>query len=68
MHDVFSMALTYPLITISTRQQVQKDNQAKNAYKGQLGTLKKIIKEEGIQGLYSGLSSGIFGIAVTNGV
>lgn len=30
--------------------------------------ISKTIKQEGIAGLYSGLSSSLFGIAVTNGV
>ncbi|CAG8511488.1 12477_t:CDS:10, partial [Gigaspora rosea] len=65
---VVSMALTYPLITISSRLQVQKDNKAAEAYKGGRDAIIKIIKDEGFSGLYSGVSSAIFGIAVTNGV
>jgi solute carrier family 25 (peroxisomal adenine nucleotide transporter), member 17 len=62
------MALTYPLITVSTRHQVQKSSSGKQAYKGQLDAFKKIIAEEGVTGLYSGLNSALFGIAITNGV
>lgn len=32
---IISMALTYPLITISSRLQVQKDKSSKDAYKVQ---------------------------------
>ncbi|KAJ3090961.1 hypothetical protein HK102_002085 [Quaeritorhiza haematococci] len=63
-----SMALTYPLITISTRAAVQKNSNSQDAYKGQLDAFRKILKEEGMPGLYSGLSSAMFGIAVTQGV
>ncbi|CAG8627285.1 19602_t:CDS:2 [Dentiscutata erythropus] len=65
---IVSMALTYPLITVSSRLQVQKDNKAVEAYKGGRDAIIKIIKSEGISGLYSGVNSAIFGIALTNGV
>ncbi|CAG8639925.1 6718_t:CDS:2, partial [Scutellospora calospora] len=53
---IVSMALTYPLITVSSRLQGGRD------------AILKIINQEGFSGLYSGVSSAIFGIAVTNGV
>ncbi|KAI8357583.1 mitochondrial carrier domain-containing protein, partial [Mortierella sp. GBAus27b] len=56
---IISTALTYPLITISNRLQVQKDKTSKDAYK-------KIIAKEGVTGLYSGLNSALFGISLTN--
>ncbi|KAG0203487.1 hypothetical protein BGX28_004240 [Mortierella sp. GBA30] len=63
---IISMALTYPLITISSRLQVQKDKTSKEAYKSGLDAVKKIIAKEGISGLYSGLDSALFGISLTN--
>ncbi|CAG8744747.1 20064_t:CDS:10, partial [Cetraspora pellucida] len=63
---IISMALTYPLITVSSRLQVQKDNKAVEAYKGGRDAIMKIIRIEGISGLYSGVNSAIFGIALTN--
>ncbi|KAI9023489.1 mitochondrial carrier domain-containing protein [Phycomyces nitens] len=65
---IVAMILTYPLVSISSRLQVQKNDQDKDAYKNTLDALAKIIAKEGPRGLYSGLSSGIFGIAITNGV
>ncbi|GBB83902.1 hypothetical protein RclHR1_10560012 [Rhizophagus clarus] len=65
---IISMALTYPLITVSSRLQVQKDTKGADAYKGGRDTIVKILKNEGFSGLYSGLNSAIFGIALTNGV
>ncbi|KAI8969306.1 mitochondrial carrier domain-containing protein [Mycotypha africana] len=65
---IVSMVLTYPLVSISSRLQVQKNNATKDAYKNTLDAFVKILAKEGPKGLYSGLSSGIFGIAVTNGV
>ncbi|KAL1923646.1 uncharacterized protein VTP21DRAFT_8626 [Calcarisporiella thermophila] len=65
---IISMALTYPLITISSRMQVQKNNKSLDSYHNSFDALKKIIQREGFSGLYSGLDSALFGIAVTNGV
>ncbi|KAK1761251.1 peroxisomal membrane protein PMP47B [Echria macrotheca] len=59
---VLSMALTYPLITLSTRAQVES-RRAETAF---LAAVKKIVAREGVAGLYSGLSSALFGISVTN--
>ncbi|KAF7956708.1 hypothetical protein EAE96_004038 [Botrytis aclada] len=59
---ILSMALTYPLITLSTRAQVE----SKRADSGFLDAVKRIIEREGITGLYAGLDSALFGISVTN--
>ncbi|TVY55249.1 Peroxisomal membrane protein PMP47A [Lachnellula cervina] len=59
---ILSMALTYPLITLSTRAQVE----SKRADSGFLDAVKRIVQREGVNGLYSGLDSALFGISVTN--
>ncbi|KAF2797296.1 mitochondrial carrier [Melanomma pulvis-pyrius CBS 109.77] len=59
---LLSMALTYPLITLSTRAQVE----SKRAQSSTLDAARRIIKREGIVGLYAGLESALFGISVTN--
>ncbi|KAK0612845.1 mitochondrial carrier domain-containing protein [Bombardia bombarda] len=59
---ILSMALTYPLITLSTRAQVE----SKRAETTFLAAIQKIVAREGVSGLYSGLSSALFGISVTN--
>jgi len=59
---ILSMALTYPLITLSPRAQVEK----KKAHTGTLAAAKKILDREGVTGLYAGLDSALFGISVTN--
>ena len=56
------MALTYPLITLSTRAQVE----SKKAHTSTLDAARHIIAREGVGGLYSGLDSALFGISVTN--
>ncbi|KAJ3318296.1 hypothetical protein HDV06_000580 [Boothiomyces sp. JEL0866] len=61
---MLSMALTYPLITVSTRSQVD----SKETKISQVQAAKRILKEEGVQGLYAGLKSAMFGIAVTQAI
>ena len=52
----------YPLITLSTRAQVE----SKRAQSSTYDAVRRIIQREGIAGLYSGLDSALFGISVTN--
>ncbi|KAF2660911.1 mitochondrial carrier [Lophiostoma macrostomum CBS 122681] len=59
---LFSMALTYPLITLSTRAQVE----SKRAQSSTLKAARRILRSEGLPGLYAGLESALFGISVTN--
>ncbi|GKT56922.1 peroxisomal membrane protein Pmp47b [Colletotrichum tofieldiae] len=59
---LLSMALTYPLITLSTRAQVE----SKRADSAFLTAVQKIVAREGVSGLYAGLESALFGISVTN--
>ncbi|KAI0831626.1 mitochondrial carrier [Hypoxylon sp. FL0890] len=59
---ILSMVLTYPLITLSTRAQVE----SKRAETAFLAAVKQIVAREGISGLYAGLDSAVFGISVTN--
>ncbi|KAF3402701.1 Peroxisomal membrane protein PMP47B [Talaromyces pinophilus] len=59
---ILSMVLTYPLITLSTRAQVE----SKRAQTSTLDAVRHIIQREGISGLYSGLNSALFGISMTN--
>ncbi|SZF04989.1 unnamed protein product [Blumeria hordei] len=59
---LLSMALTYPLITLSTRAQVESSR----AHSDFLDAVRSIVRREGVSGLYSGLTSALFGISVTN--
>ncbi|OTB04599.1 hypothetical protein M426DRAFT_320711 [Hypoxylon sp. CI-4A] len=59
---ILSMVLTYPLITLSTRAQVE----SKRAETAFLAAVRQIVAREGIPGLYAGLDSAVFGISVTN--
>ncbi|KAH8430379.1 putative peroxisomal membrane protein Pmp47 [Aspergillus melleus] len=59
---ILSMILTYPLITLSTRAQVE----SKRAHSTTADAIRRIVQREGVSGLYSGLGSALFGISVTN--
>jgi len=59
---LLSMVLTYPLITLSTRAQVE----SKKAESKFSDAVQKIIAREGVSGLYAGINSALFGISVTN--
>ncbi|KID91576.1 Mitochondrial carrier domain protein [Metarhizium guizhouense ARSEF 977] len=59
---ILSMVLTYPLITLSTRAQVE----SKKAESKFIDAVQKIVAREGISGLYAGINSALFGISVTN--
>ncbi|RMJ21004.1 Peroxisomal membrane protein PMP47A [Aspergillus sp. HF37] len=59
---ILSMVLTYPLITLSTRAQVE----SKRAHSTTRDAVRRIVQREGVSGLYSGLESALFGISVTN--
>ncbi|KAJ7700057.1 mitochondrial carrier [Mycena rosella] len=61
---IVAMSCTYPLIFLSTRAAVETKNESKSVYQAVLD----IIKREGVLGLYSGLGSSLWGVAVTNGV
>ncbi|KAJ6613485.1 mitochondrial carrier [Mycena sp. CBHHK59/15] len=61
---VVAMSCTYPLIFLSTRAAVETKNESKSVFQAVVD----IVKREGPLGLYSGLSSSLLGIAVTNGV
>ncbi|EIW69688.1 hypothetical protein TREMEDRAFT_62557 [Tremella mesenterica DSM 1558] len=64
-----SMALTYPLVNLSTRAAVKKKTASeKDEQLTLLQAIRKTLKDEGLSGLYSGLESSLFGIAMTNGV
>lgn len=54
--------IRYPLITLSTRAQVE----SKRAQSSTLDAVRSIVQREGINGLYAGLESALFGISVTN--
>jgi len=61
---IVAMSATYPLIFLSTRAAIETSKEHKATHT----VVTEIIQREGLSGLYSGLSSSLLGIAVTNGV
>ena len=60
---VLAMTATYPLMTISTRAAVET---RKDPEKSLIEAAGKIVQEEGVSGLYSGLNSSLIGVGVSN--
>ncbi|KAJ1653907.1 hypothetical protein IWQ61_006064 [Dispira simplex] len=68
---IVSMLLTYPLITVSSRLQVQRKQvtiDQDQVKRSNLALIQKIVQNEGVYGLFSGVESAVFGNAITNGV
>jgi adenine nucleotide transporter 17 len=63
--ELFCRALTYPLITISTRAAVES-KKPEHARESLIAAVRRVVKQEGLAGLFDGLESSILGIAVTN--
>eukprot|EP01102_Stenamoeba_stenopodia_P023022 TRINITY_DN9793_c0_g5_i1.p1 TRINITY_DN9793_c0_g5~~TRINITY_DN9793_c0_g5_i1.p1 ORF type:complete len:317 (+),score=71.50 TRINITY_DN9793_c0_g5_i1:149-1099(+) len=63
---ILSMLLLYPLNNVSTRLQVQQKTTGKK--KSLIEEFGEIIQNEGVSGLYSGLSAALAGIAATNAI
>lgn len=76
---VFANAVVYPLDIVKTRIQVQKRRESNDAkadasqqdidgehYTSALDAMEKMIKKEGITGLYAGIGGGLFGTASQN--
>lgn len=59
-----SMALTYPLVNLSTRAAVA----TKKSDMTLVQAIKKTIHDEGLSGLYAGLGSSLVGIVFSNSV
>ncbi|KAM0748581.1 mitochondrial carrier [Meredithblackwellia eburnea MCA 4105] len=60
-----AMTITYPLVNLSTRAQVAAKSSDEETLKD---AVLKVIKRDGIAGLYDGLTSSLLGIAITNGI
>lgn len=56
----------HPLDTVKVHLQIQDPNQAK--YGGTLSCLKKLVKTEGVRGVYRGMSSPLAGVAAINAI
>lgn len=64
---MLALLLTYPLDMVKTRLQVQtRDSRFSTDYHGAVDALRRIVREEGVAGLYAGLGSALLGVASTN--
>ncbi|PVV00990.1 hypothetical protein BB560_004606 [Smittium megazygosporum] len=63
-----SMFLTYPLLNISSRLQVQGSTEDTEKFSGNVDAFKKLIDKHGFAALYYGVESAVLGNAVSNGV
>ncbi|KAF9309753.1 ADP/ATP carrier protein, partial [Podila horticola] len=67
---MFALTCTYPLDIIKTRMQVRSKSAASasdpDVYQSTTDAVQKIIRTEGIPGLYAGLLSGLLGTASQN--
>ncbi|KAL1848651.1 ADP/ATP carrier protein [Paecilomyces lecythidis] len=72
---VLANALVYPLDLVKTKLQVQVKNQSATKstaagydqhYESTMDAINKIVKDEGIAGLYSGINGALLGVASTN--
>ncbi|MCJ1442744.1 MAG: ADP/ATP carrier protein [Stictis urceolatum] len=71
---VMANALVYPLDMVKTRLQVQVKRKPTDEpltvnerhYASALDAIKKIVEDEGISGLYSGINGSLLGVASTN--
>ncbi|KAG0316094.1 ADP/ATP carrier protein [Dissophora globulifera] len=67
---MFALTCTYPLDIIKTRMQVRSkvaaDTSDPNVYQSTTDAVQKIVKSEGLAGLYAGILSGLLGTASQN--
>ncbi|AQZ12431.1 (ZYRO0B02354g) [Zygosaccharomyces parabailii] len=65
---VLSMALTYPLLTITTKLQAEEklSRQENRQRESATQVIKEHYRKYGVTGFYNGLESAIYGMAITN--
>lgn len=60
-----SMIVTYPLVTLSTLAQTTERKKGADG-EDEVSAWRKLIKQKGFKGLYSGLESALYGITLSN--
>ncbi|KAK0539483.1 hypothetical protein OC834_000038 [Tilletia horrida] len=60
---MIAMTATYPLLSVSTRAAVETNKRPSKSF---VEAIRKVLREEGLAGLYAGLDSSLVGIGVTN--
>ncbi|WVZ08719.1 hypothetical protein V8G54_022065 [Vigna mungo] len=65
---IIAQLITYPLSTVNTRQQTERDPKRETSSQGALERMCKVVKEEGWERLYGGLMPSLVGTAASQGV
>ncbi|XP_015944528.1 peroxisomal nicotinamide adenine dinucleotide carrier-like isoform X1 [Arachis duranensis] len=65
---IISQLITYPLLTLNTRQQTDRDVKKIKSKVGTLDQMCQVVKEEGWERLYGGLIPSLVGTAASQGV
>lgn len=65
---IIAQILTYPLQTVNTRQQTDRDPSRSSRKEGTLTQMIKVVKHEGWGRLYGGLTPSLVGTAASQGV
>ncbi|KAL1809002.1 hypothetical protein ACET3Z_025992 [Daucus carota] len=65
---IIAQLLTYPLQTVNTRQQTDRDQKRKDQQSSTLDQMYQVVKQEGWTRLYGGLTPSLVGTAASQGV
>ncbi|XWS65883.1 hypothetical protein CRYUN_Cryun05aG0151900 [Craigia yunnanensis] len=65
---IIAQLITYPLQTVNTRQQTQRDLKKEKRKLGTIEQMCQVVKQEGWERLYGGLTPSLVGTAASQGV
>lgn len=65
---IVAQLITYPLATVNTRQQTDRNSKKMKKTIGTIEQMCQVVRQEGWDGLYSGLAPSLFGTAASQGV
>ncbi|KAL0452760.1 UNVERIFIED_CONTAM: Peroxisomal nicotinamide adenine dinucleotide carrier [Sesamum latifolium] len=65
---IIAQLITYPLQTVNTRQQTERDPKKERRKLGTLEQMSQVVKQEGWDRLYGGLGPSLVGTAASQGV
>ncbi|CAI9091644.1 OLC1v1026717C2 [Oldenlandia corymbosa var. corymbosa] len=65
---IIAQLITYPLQTVNTRQQTERDPNKKKAKHGTIEQMIQVVRHEGWDRLYGGLTPSLVGTAASQGV
>lgn len=65
---IIAQLITYPLQTVNTRQQTERDLKKEKRQLGTIEQMSQVVKQEGWERLYGGLAPSLVGTAASQGV